>query len=146
MFTINIHLKSYYAVANFIICTISNCSKYCKKTYNLSTFCTYLFFCDFHRYFKLCHFIPTTQPLWLVGTSGKKTKSLLWGIWLKPMQWVFDLDPDASGEPSTYSPIAVHQSYLFHLKKKFLKITTNNFLLNQLFVLQSGTITYFFLT
>ena len=47
-----------------------------------------LFFCDFYRYFRPCHFVPTTQPLWLVGTSGKKAKSLSLWIWPKPLQWV----------------------------------------------------------
>ena len=31
-------------------------------------------FCDFHRYFRLCHFVLTTKPLWLVGTSGKNSQ------------------------------------------------------------------------
>ena len=45
------------------------------------SFVLYLFslFCDFHRYFRLCHFEPTTQPLWLVGTSGKKIQIPLKG-------------------------------------------------------------------
>ena len=40
------------------------------------------FFCNFqvfHRYFRLCHFVPTTQPLWLVGTSGEKSPILFMG-------------------------------------------------------------------
>ena len=61
--------------------------QHCKpisSPYPLSWF----FLGDFHRYFKICHFVPTTQPLWLVGTSGEKAKSLSWGIWPKPLQWV----------------------------------------------------------
>ena len=45
--------------------TESQCAK-------LTIINTNLIFFDFHKYFRLFHFVPTTQPLWLVGSSGKK--------------------------------------------------------------------------
>ena len=74
----------------------------------------FLFLGDFYGYCKLCQ-----------NTSGKMAKTISWFFWLKPLQRVFELDPEESGLPSIYSPTAVHlKAYNFGKKLWILFFTS----------------------
>ena len=79
---------------------------------------TVFFLGDFHRYLKLCQ-----CTAFHVGTGGKKAKTLSWGFWLKPIQRVFDLDPDVSRGLSILPrsfPRVKSGHFQFHMVNRYL--------------------------